>query len=92
MNQSAQAIQELIDTVNGMGLPRNVQMSLLAPLNQAINLLNDNNPANDAAVCGDLNAFINQVNAKEANGQLTAAQAAQLSQLANAIKASLGCS
>lgn len=80
----AQAIQDLINTVNGMGLPSGVTTSLTAPLNNA-------NTNNVPATCGKLNAFISQVNAKEANGQLTAAQADQLRQSANAIKASLGC-
>jgi hypothetical protein len=87
----AQAIQTLIDTINGMGLPPGVQASLLAPLNQAINLLNDNNPNNDVSVCNRLDAFIIEVGTKELNGQLTAAQADELGASANAIKAALGC-
>ena len=46
---------------------------------------------NVSAACGKLNAFLNQVNAKQSNGQLTAAQANQLRQQANAIKAQIGC-
>ena len=87
----AQATQNLIGTINGMGLPSGVTASLLGPLNQVTNLLSDNNPANDISACGSLNAFINEVNAKQASGQLTAAQANQLRQAANAIKVSLGC-
>jgi len=68
-----------------------VANSLSAPLGQASALLNDNNPNNDIGACGKLNAFINQVNAKAQNGQLTATQATQLLLAANAIKASLGC-
>ncbi len=73
-----------------MGLESKVQKSLRTPLNTAIDSLNDDNPNNDAAVCRKLSAFINEVNAREANGQLTAAQADQLRQSANAIRASLG--
>lgn len=87
----AQAIQNLITTIGNMGLPGEVANSLSAPLGQASTLLNDNNPSNDIAACGNLDAFINQVNAKVQNGQLTSAQASQLLQAANAIKASLGC-
>lgn len=84
-----QATQNLIAAINSMGLPTGVANSLSAPLGQASALLNDNNPNNDSAACGKLNAFINQVNAK--TPPLTGAQATQLLQAANAIKASLGC-
>ncbi|MEK6281236.1 MAG: FG-GAP repeat protein [Acidobacteriota bacterium] len=87
----AEAIQNLITTINNMGLPAGVMNSLTAPLGQASNLLNDNNPNNDIAACGKLNAFINQVDAKLQNGQLTSAQVSQLLQAANAIRVSLGC-
>lgn len=87
----AQAIYNLISIIGNMGLPAGVVNSLTAPLKQAAALLNDNNPSNDVAACGKLDAFINQVNAKTQNGQLTLAQATQLLQAANAIKSSLGC-
>ena len=80
-----------MNSILNMGLPAGVANSLSAPLGQASALLNDNNPYNDSASCGMLDAFINQVNAKAQNGQLTPAQANQLLQAANAIKASLGC-
>jgi len=37
------------------------------------------------------NAFLNQVNAKQTNAQLTPQQAADLSQQANAIQKAIGC-
>jgi hypothetical protein len=80
----AQAIQNLTTTITGMGLPAGVANSLRAPLNNI-------NPSNVAAACGKLSAFVNQVNAKVQNGQLTPSAANQLLQYANAIKASLGC-
>jgi hypothetical protein len=80
----AQAIQNLITAIGNMGLPAHVENSLRAPL---ININTDNKPA----ACGKLDAFINQINAKAQNGQLTPAQASQLLQEAGAIKASLGC-
>lgn len=80
----AQAIQNLINTIRNMGLPAGVATSLTAPLSNI-------NTNNKAAACGKLNAFINQVNNKVQNGQLTPAQAGQLLQTANAIKASLDC-
>jgi len=77
-----QAIQNLITAIGNMGLSAGVANSLSARLNNI-------NPNNKAAACGKLNAFINQVNAKVP--PLTGAQATQLLQAANAIKASLGC-
>ncbi len=87
----AQTIQNLINTIYSMGLPNGVTSSLTGPLGQASVLLNDNNPNNDIAACGKLNAFISQVNSKLSNGQLTPSQANLLLLAANAIKASLGC-
>jgi hypothetical protein len=87
----AQAIENLIALIISMGLPGGVTNSLIGPLNAALTVLNDNNPGNDIAVCGQLDAFINEVNAKAQTGQLTPAQASQLLQAANAIKASLSC-
>ncbi len=87
----AHAIQNLIALIISMGLPDGVTNSLIGPLNAASRVLIDDNPGNDIAACGELDAFINQVNAKVQSGQLTAMQASQLLQAANAIKASLGC-
>jgi hypothetical protein len=51
--------------------------------------LNGNNPT---PACNHLNAFLNQVNAKQTNGQLTPQQAADLSQQVKAIQQAIGCS
>jgi hypothetical protein len=51
--------------------------------------LNRNNPT---PACNQLNAFLNQVNAKQINGQLTSQQATDLSQQAKAIQQAIGCS
>jgi len=87
----ADATQNLIDLINSISLPTNVENPLTAPLSQAVNLLNDDNPSNDTAVCEQLTALINQVDAKEQNGMLSAEQATQLKQDAEAIKTSLSC-
>ena len=84
----AQAVQNLVATINGMGLPAGVANNLIAPLHQASALLNDNNPNNDIAACKQLDAFITRVTNSK---QLTPGQVSQLLQAANAIKASLGC-
>jgi hypothetical protein len=73
----AEAIDELISTVENLddNVPQSVKTSLSAPLNEASDILNDDNPNNDRAVCGKLGAFINQVNANERRDMLTADQA-----------------
>ena len=50
------------------------------------------NRNHDTPPCNQLNAFLNQVNAKQNNGQLTSQQAAELSQQAKAIQQAVGCS
>jgi len=62
---------------------------LEAPLNAALAQLNGNNPT---PACNQLYAFLNQVNAKQNNGQLTPQQASDLSQQAKAIQQAIGCS
>ena len=84
-----QAVQNIINTIEHMHLPRGTTTSLEAPLNTALSQLNRNN---DAAACNTLNAFLHHVNADEANGRLTSHQAADLRQQATAIETSLGCS
>lgn len=59
-----------------------------APLNAAINQLNLDN---HIAACNQLNAFLNQVNTKQTNGQLTPQQAADLRQQAIAAQRASRC-
>ncbi|MCH8008217.1 MAG: LamG domain-containing protein [Chloroflexi bacterium] len=87
----AHNIENLIADVNGLGLPEAVATSLTASLNGAPAILNDGNPHNDVAACGKLTAFINDVDAQEQNGQLTATQAEELREAAEGMKAVLGC-
>jgi hypothetical protein len=84
-------IQEIIDNINSIGLDKGVKSSLIAPLKQAIQILEDDNQKNDAASCGKLNSFVKEVAVKEKKGSISAEQAAELRQLANAIAATLGC-
>ncbi|MGB6531379.1 MAG: hypothetical protein WBF33_25000 [Candidatus Nitrosopolaris sp.] len=84
-----QGIQQLINTIDNFHLPKGVTTSLEAPLNAALAQLNLNH---DTPACNQLNAFLNQVNAKQNNGQLTPQQAADLSQQAKAIQHVIGCS
>lgn len=74
-----QAIQNLINTIDGMHLSKGTTTSLEAPLNAAVRQSSRNN---DISSCSLLNAFLHQVDAKENNGQLTPKQAADLRQQA----------
>ena len=62
-----QAIQKLINTIDSFDLSKGITTSLEAPLN-AIAQLNRNH---HIPACNQLNAFLNQVNAKQTSGQLT---------------------
>ncbi len=84
----AQAAQNLLDTIAGMGLPQGVATSLAASLGTLVAHID---AGNTSASCGKLGAFVNKVNADLGNGRLTPAQAAQLLLLASQIQASLGC-
>jgi YVTN family beta-propeller protein len=84
----AQAIQQqLVDLAQSIGVN-------IGPLHQAVDLISDNNPNNDVAVCNKLDAFINQVNTNQQQQQgqiITPEQASQLIQSAQSIKTSIGC-
>jgi hypothetical protein len=89
----AQAIDELISTIENLddGVPQSVKTSLTAPLKEASDILNDDNPNNDKAACGKLGAFINQVNANERSDTLTADEADELRTQAEDIRNALDC-
>jgi len=82
----------LREQIVALGLPDGVTQSLIGPLEQAQTLLDDGVPQNDGAVCGKLTAFLNEVDAKEGNGDLTSEQADELRSPAQSIQNSLGCS
>jgi hypothetical protein len=86
-----EGIENLIATIDNMNLIKSVKTSLEGPLHNAIKLLTDNDPTNDKDVCAKLGSFLQQVNSKENNGQLTSQQAAVLRAQATAIQSSLGC-
>jgi len=86
----AQATENLIGDITSLGLPEGVENSLITTLQNVGDKLTDNNPKNDSAACGKLEGFINQVNAQEGK-KLTSAEADELRQAAERIKASIGC-
>jgi hypothetical protein len=75
-----------------MNLASSIRNSLTAPLNQAVNILENNIPTDDVSVCNKLNAFIQQVNAQTQNNRLTQEQSNQLIQAAQSIRNALNCS
>ena len=76
-----QQIDELRTLAASMGVKSN-------SLNNSVDLLSDNNKNNDIAVCGQLDAFINQVSA---NKKITIDQKSILIQMANLIKTAIDC-
>ena len=86
-----EAIQIIIDKIISFNFPTSVENLLIKNLPIAINNLNDGNPNNDRAVCEIIDSFINKVDQREMQGQLTSAQADESREQANAILASLGC-
>lgn len=77
-----QALQKLIGTIDSMNISKGTTTSLEAQLNNAIKQLNRNN---QAVACSSLDIFLDQVNQKEINGQITSKQAAELRQQVTAI-------
>jgi hypothetical protein len=86
-----QQVQVIIDTIDSLALPNDVQNSLGTPLIRAVDLLTDTNHMNDNAVCGKLGAFISRVDIMERQGRLGLGDAATLRQLAIALFRELGC-
>jgi len=64
-------------------LPTSTATSLAIPLNQAVVILTDSNPNNDAAACNGMNSFVSQVNSYLSQGKISPSLAAQLIQQAH---------
>jgi hypothetical protein len=85
----AELITVLTNTINSFNLQPGIANSLEAKLNAAQASLAK---GNTTAACNQINAFINEVQARTGpNKELTSAQANQLIAAANQIKATLGC-
>jgi hypothetical protein len=93
LTPAQEVIDELISTIQNLddNVPQDVKTSLIAVLNEVLNILNDNNPNNDESACGTLDAFINQVNANETSDTLTADDADELSTQGEDIRNALNC-
>jgi hypothetical protein len=84
---AAEQINNLIGLVQGLGLPSGTANSLVVKLAAAASALDR---GNIQAACGNLGAFLNEVNAQKRK-KLTAAQADLLIAEATRIRAVLGC-
>ncbi len=80
-------ISALINTVNSFQLPKGLQTSLDAKLQDALSAVN---AGNTATACSDLTDFISEVHAQSGK-KLTLAQADQLIAAATQIQVVLGC-
>jgi hypothetical protein len=85
---SQQAIQKLVSTIDNMNLSRGASISLETPLLITIRTLNGHL---NTAACNTFNAFINNIDANQATGQLTAQQAATLQEQAAPIQYTMEC-
>jgi hypothetical protein len=86
--QIAALIAQIEALVAGGDLAQNKANPLLTKLNQVLDKLEREQTS---AACGQLGAFINQVNAYIGNGTLTAADGQALIDATNALRADLGC-
>lgn len=73
-----QIIDELISIIQNLdnNVPQSAKTDIIAALEEASNISNDNNPNNDrSAACDELGAFINDEIAAQTGSALTADQA-----------------
>jgi PKD repeat protein len=83
------ALAKLITFVQGVsGVNAGQRNSLLAKLNAANDSLQR---GNSNAACGQLNAFVNEVDADQKAGRLTSGDAGTMTDAARQIQRSLGC-
>jgi CSLREA domain-containing protein len=87
-DQIAALIAEIEALVAGGDLAGNKANPLIGKLEQVLAKLEGEQTA---AACGQLGAFINQVNAYISNGTLTAAEGQALIDAVNAVRADIGC-
>ena len=80
-------IADLIDSVEGLGLAKGIEGSLLAKLEGAQRNLDNGNPS---GACGKLAAFINQVGALSGK-KIDEADTDRLIESAEAVREDLGC-
>ncbi len=84
-------IDILIAEIEGAGHPRGVERSLVGRLGTAGELLADDNPNNDDAVCDKLDDFLDAVEDRAADGALADGVAERYDAYARALLVGLGC-
>jgi hypothetical protein len=87
----SERVNEVIEIIESFDLQTGVENSLKSNLQQIEQLLNDGNPNNDGAACGILSSFLQKVDERLENNQITEEQATILSGKANIIIAELEC-
>jgi len=85
------AIDHLEDVIQRMHLSRSLEARLLAPLEEAARVLRDENPNNDGAACGQLGAFLRELDAAARSGVVDPQAVSDLEQLALSIRSGAGC-
>ena len=85
---ASEQISDLAAFVQGIRSDRGTEISLLVKLQSAVEALGR---GNEAAACGELNAFINQCTAQMSKKQMTADQAVRMTNDATRIRGVLGC-
>ena len=79
--------QDLLDLLTFFDL----KLSMMARFRRTLDHLADGIPANDAAVCGQLGAFLNQLRVLERRGELGRGQAATLHHATETLGRNVGC-
>ena len=85
------AIDEVSDEITDSSLPPNAKTRIIDQLNRAKAIISDGNPNNDAAACGVLSSIINEINAMQNRGELSAFEADILRQSAKTARNTIGC-
>ena len=80
-------VQDLLDLLTFFDL----KLSMMAQFRRTLDLLADGILANDAAVCGQLGAFLNQLRVLERRGELSRGQAATLHHATETLGRNMGC-
>jgi hypothetical protein len=87
-----EVIEKLISDIQNLeDVPEGAKTRIIAFLERALALLNDDNTRNDTSACNIIGAFMERVDASERRGMLTPAQADDLRTQAEDIRDMLDC-
>lgn len=85
------SVKGLISEVQSVNVTSEVKTNLIAPLQQAQALLNQNIASSDQAACGKLGDFKTAVSSNLKDGNISVKTAAALDSLAQKTESSIGC-